>query len=375
MEKKNVIIFIDWFYPAFKAGGPIRSVHNLIEGLSAHYNFFLITSNCELDGEILDVESNKWINKGSYQLIYLSKEQQNISNYKGLANEVKAEIVYLNSLYSYNFTLKPYRAFKNSGRRLIIAARGMLGQGALSIKPLKKKIFLAFSKRFFFEKKHTIWQATSDQEARDIHEKIGQQTMILKATNFPPPICKRDLQKISKERGKLNLVFFSRILPIKNLHFILEVLDEMKTQAITLNIYGPIEDQDYWEACLKHIESNKNISYKGTTQPDEVSTLLQKYHYLVQPSDNENFGHSIVESLCSGVPVLISKNTPWQNLEESNTGHDLDLDKKQWLEKLNTCVEISSEEYSEQSSACIQFAKEKVHSDNLIQDYQKLFYV
>ena len=36
MEKLVVLVFIDWFYPAYKAGGPITSCLNLIDNLKAY---------------------------------------------------------------------------------------------------------------------------------------------------------------------------------------------------------------------------------------------------------------------------------------------------------------------------------------------------
>ena len=37
--------------------------------------------------------------------------------------------------------------------------------------------------------------------------------------------------------------------------------------------------------------------------------------FLILPTKGENFGHVIAESLSASLPVIISQNTPWRNLQ------------------------------------------------------------
>ena len=70
----KVLVFIDWYYPAFKAGGPIRSISNMISLLSEDINFFIVTG----DRDLLDkkpfkyVKFNAWIKQDNYSIIYTS---------------------------------------------------------------------------------------------------------------------------------------------------------------------------------------------------------------------------------------------------------------------------------------------------------------
>ena len=41
---------------------------------------------------------------------------------------------------------------------------------------------------------------------------------------------------------------------------------------------------------------------------------------FVLPSHNENFGLVYVEALAAGTPVVASKNTPWEEVEDANCG-------------------------------------------------------
>ena len=45
---KNILVFADYYYPGIKAGGPAKSIYNLINNLSSYYNFNLVTRNRDL---------------------------------------------------------------------------------------------------------------------------------------------------------------------------------------------------------------------------------------------------------------------------------------------------------------------------------------
>ena len=73
--KKKVLIFIDWFLPGIKAGGPIKSVSAIVNQLSNDFDFYVLTTDTDF-GEneaYKGVESNVWIDfKGKAKVCYLS---------------------------------------------------------------------------------------------------------------------------------------------------------------------------------------------------------------------------------------------------------------------------------------------------------------
>ncbi len=156
-EKIKIIIFIDWFEPAFKAGGPIRSIVNLVNHLKKEFDFYIITGDRDLGDEepFHEIVLNNWINNDGYKVIYLSSSNQNKDYYHLLIDAINPQIIYLNSLFSYKFTLLPLRQFKKSGIKIILASRGMLGPESLKIKKYKKELFLLISKVFKIYKKFT----------------------------------------------------------------------------------------------------------------------------------------------------------------------------------------------------------------------------
>ena len=43
---KRVLICLNWYEPGFKAGGPIRSVANIVNALKDEFEFYILT--CEI---------------------------------------------------------------------------------------------------------------------------------------------------------------------------------------------------------------------------------------------------------------------------------------------------------------------------------------
>ena len=396
--KSKILIFIDWFYPAFKAGGPIKSVFNVIQNLKDDYDFAVVTSDKDIDGTKVNeqinqytnveigqgdqIELDHWVEKDGYKVMYLSPDRQMASVYKEIAIEIKPDWVYYNSMFSKKFTLKPYRALKKIGIKQMIAPRGMLGKGALSIKPFKKKVFLESAKRLLFDKR-TYWHATSQQEAREIEQEVGvAANRIRVASNLASPLpqdCKiitlRQAQGDGLKDCKIRIFFLSRISKKKNLLFILELMKELpELENMTLDIFGPIENDGHWEKCKPLIDADQRITYNGEIHPQSIPKMIAEYHLMVLPTLHENYGHVIAETLSQGRPVLISDQTPWRGLEEKKIGFDISLeDKEEWKKRMVMLNQMDDDTYQEMSAAAFEYAKQNIVNSSLIKASKALF--
>ena len=166
---------------------------------------------------------------------------------KTVLNTHSFDVIYLNSLYSYNFTLIPLWLLKSSNRRIVLAPRGMLGKGALEIKFFKKKLFILFFRLLGFHKK-IIWHATDDTEKDEINRHFGSKVRVVLAPNL---IGKSNFEFIQKQRLVVRLnVFLSRISAKKNLLYALDVISRLNIKTkIDFSIIGPVEEVNYWNDC------------------------------------------------------------------------------------------------------------------------------
>ena len=287
---------------------------------------------------------------------------------------MKPQVLYFNNLFSLNYTIKPLWFYKKSSAKKIIAPRGMLGKGALKLKTFKKKLFIHFAKQFLFSS-DILWHASTSLEEQEIKDEIGKNTKVCVAKNLSSKPLKRKLEKINKEKGELKLVFISRVSEKKNLHFILELLSQFEEKIqITLDIFGPIEDEIYWKKARRFIDLDKRINYKGILKPTEINSILINYHFFVLPTLHENFGHAITESINMGVPVFLSKNTPWRNLEANKVGFDIELNNNsKWVEKLEQALAMDADQYKTWVAECFEFANRNIVNIEALNANMKLF--
>ncbi len=379
MNKKSIVVLIDWFLPGNRAGGPVKSVFSILNLLHAYFDFSVITNNKDLgvNETYKGIIPDTWTNFNEIPVYYFSHENFNGDKLAEVINSKQPDIVYLNSFWSYNFSILPLQ-LKNSGKiksKIVLAPRGMLGKGALSIKPIKKKLFMMFMQMVKIHRGVTF-HATTAEEEKEVRAYFKNAEIRIASNLNTMPILKNRIS--SKTKGQLKLFYLSRISRVKNLHFALEVLKSLPTQAqIVYDIYGSNEDEVYTKECEKIIStlpSNIDVKFKGELSYEQVQPTISNYHYLFLPTLNENFGHSIAETLKSGIPVVISTTTPWTKINEHHCGYAIDLSRKEeFVRVLSELAEQNNQDYQKISGNCIKFMEANKNDQKDIEDYIKLF--
>jgi len=378
--KKKVLIFIDWYKPGFKAGGPIQSIDGMVQRLSQHLEFNIITADRDLGdaSSYLGVEKNKWVKVDGANIYYCSYGV--LGNLKLFITLLKEnyDTLYLNSLFSIRSCFVPLLAKKLkfiSAKKTVIATRGELSTGALSIKKNKKSIFLSVLRKINFYN-GVSWHASNIEESKEIIDSLRIKSKRIYIANNLFPVSKgANLESIHKNVDSLRLVYFSRISCKKNLAFAIEILDEFSGD-IELDIFGPLEDISYWHGVCKPLisKSRKKINYRGVLDHQLVHTTLSKYHFFILPTLGENYGHAIREALESGLPIIISDRTPWKSLEDLGVGWSLNLENKhEWIDVIDKCLRMSNKEYVQYSSKVRIYASSQMLSDETIKSNLSIF--
>ena len=380
MMYNKILIFIDWFLPGYKAGGPIKSVNSIISELSVFFKFYVVTGDRDLGDEssYKDVVLNNWIQKEKYNIIYLTKDKQTKKTYRKLIEEIKPNTIYFNSLFSYKFTILPLitvKLYRKHSIKKIIAPRGMFGEGAMKIKYRKKVFFLYLCKLIgFFE--NVIWHASSDYEKKDIIENINANSIVKIAPNLSRKITEEWTYK-EKKRGELNLFFLSRISKTKNLHYALKILQSIKEERINFYVIGTKEDVFYFNKCMNDVDkltNNIKFYYLGEVENTKIHNIISKFHFLFLPTLHENFGHVIAESLQAGCPVIISDQTIWRDLEQKGVGWDISLENEvKFIDVIKYCSKMTSEEYNNMSKEAFEYAKKSINSVEIIEQNRMVF--
>lgn len=126
---------------------------------------------------------------------------------------------------------------------------------------------------------------------------------------------------VEKRKGeKLRLLFMSRLHPKKGLPMLFEAMSD----GMVLSIVGEGE-ADYVSELKRQAEtlSRKNgfeCNFLGAVYGDARWQLFADTDLFVLPTYSENFGLCVAEALATGTPVLTTTGTPWQGLEQTQSG-------------------------------------------------------
>lgn len=363
----KTLIVTGYFLPGTNGGGPVNSINNIVKNVEGEFD--IITKSTDVRSRIKyqDITFNSWLKKENYRIKYLDTKKF-IYIYKTIKDK-DYKVIYINSLFA-EFSILFYIATLFSRTQIVIAPRGELNKNALNMKSIKKKIFISIFKLMNKKKKYKF-HATSVKEQEDIKKILNVNSVLI--SNLPSKIETNVIRK-EKKIGTLNIIMVARINKMKNIHFAITSLSDLNAKSVVLDIYGPLEDKEYLNYCKK-LKVNKNIqiNFKGSRSKEELAILYSNYDLFYLPTLGENYGHAIIEAIQNQLPVLISNNTPWVNLENKKVGFDYPLDDVgKYKETLQKLVDSGETYYNNKFTGFIEFIKNELEVDENIKKYKSL---
>lgn len=382
-KKSRILIFVDYYLPGYKSGGPIRTIANLVHLLGGRFDFRIITRDRDAtDNRAYDgIMADHWNQVGKASVFYASPSSFSYKSIAQLVKDTSPDIVYLNSFFS-RLTRRylVLRRFLPTVQLtpVVIAPRGEFSPGALGLKPTKKRVYIFLTSKIGLYD-GVLWQASSEQERQEIYDGWSRSIKTVVAPNLPDVLTTLSgATYINKTKNikEAQFVFISRVTPKKNLTMALELLQGV-VGNVTFSIYGPVRDENYWQECqrqIKKLPENVTVNCHGAIPHDEVLANFRQHHFFLFPTLGENYGHVILEALAAGCPVLTSDRTFWRQLQEKGVGWDIPLeDRAEWLSVLQSCVDMDNETYAQLSANAQAFHHSWVSNDALLQPTIELF--
>ena len=398
----QVLILLGTYTPGYKAGGPIRSIENLVAALGEEFNFRIVTLDRDLGDKspFPNVAANRWVRVGHADVMYLRPGLRGSVDVYALLRSVDREtVLFLTSFFARSFSMLAVLMCRLNlcrPRCLVLAPHGEFSTGALQIKRTRKRLYIVIS-RWLGLYRGLIWRASSRFEAADIcrqfprakdiegggvipgSEASGRKTWtgyVATATDFASVAAPVPRERRPKMRGQLRLVFVSRLARMKNLSGALSVLKGISGD-VSFDIYGPAEDAEYWEECqglIAALPANIRVRYWGEIEHDKTEQVFAEHDLFLFPTLGEAFGHVIPEAFLAGCPVLTSDQTPWRGLETLGVGWDLPLAQpERYREVLQQCVDMRPEEHGAMSARAAAFGAERARDPAVIEQNRALF--
>jgi glycosyltransferase involved in cell wall biosynthesis len=359
----NRVVFVTYNYHEDRRGGGISSaISNLLLNLNGEVNYSLV-SFCNATGK-----KRPFFFYLSLFLIFFRKH-----NY-----------IYLSGIFNIQSNIIPLFLARFSKNILIVSPRGMLKESALN-KSRKKLLFIRFSR--FLLKKNTIFHVSDsveEKESRRFYPNFQHVALI----DFPPPRVDKFISR-RKEKGRLRLLYIGRIDDVKNLYCILVCLKELSIilrkkisnneKSIVFTIVGPKTDQKYFEECQKKITEIEKfnlitVDYVEFVHFKDLESYFFENQLFISLSKGENFGYTIIESLATGLPVVISYNSPFGKLSDYRIGSVVDInDLNEVVKELLFYYNMGNEDYQNLSRTIFNNYNRIFDKKLLVKNYKNLF--
>lgn len=325
--KPVVVCTLATYSEQVDATGPNQSLRALGTSLAGIFEFRIVS--CDMGA----TAPSGWRHDGINYVQRLPGRRSRVLGLLKLLRNTDHDVLLLSSFFDFRLSI-PVLVLRWIGmippKPTILSPRGELGSGALSLKPRKKRIWLAIVRRLGLTQ--DVWlHATAQHEQSDIEKLCLPSRGILYApdTSILPELPEPPSRDVVRSDAPLRIVFLGRIAPVKNILFAIEVLAGVSC-PVDFDLYGPLEDPEYWKNCtvaVARLPAHVSVVLHAPLPHSAVVDTLAQYDLLFLPSLGENYGHTIHESLSAGTPVLISDRTPWRSLQDKGAGWDLPLDR------------------------------------------------
>src|SRR5690606_21665622 len=108
-QKPVILVFISHYIPGYKAGGPIRTVQNMVRFLGDDFDFRIVTRDRDL-GDVKPypkIRANEWQAIDGAKVFYMSPQRMRIKDFFNIFKSVDHDLVYFNSFFDPVFTIIP----------------------------------------------------------------------------------------------------------------------------------------------------------------------------------------------------------------------------------------------------------------------------
>lgn len=306
----RVLVSAPLFPPAFRGGGPIRTLAALVATAPHDVAVAVVCGDRDLGApEPLPVPHHAWLPQGRARVRYVDRRRPD-AVLRALASAPPPDVVYVNGLFDPVFSMLVRVWARRRGLPVLLAPRGELAPAALAIRGGRKRAFLRVAATSGLDA-GVVWHASSPREEADIRAAVGDDaTVVVREDDHALP---RHATRSASPPGPLRLVFVSRLVPNKGLEVLLTAL-ALVDEAWTLAVHGVDEDVDHAERCRALADApglRGRVTFHGPLEPHAVRDAFAEHDLFAFPTAFENFGHVVAEALSVGCPVLAPDTTPW----------------------------------------------------------------
>lgn len=275
------------------------------------------------------------------------------------------------------------KSARKAGVKVVWSPHGMLTPWALKNKWWKKLLGLALYQYWSLRKADLI-HVTADAEVGDVCRLGLENPVVIAPLGVRIPTSPPKPQALNLKQR--TLLFVSRVQRKKGLPNLLEAwarLPENWKKGWAIRIVGPDQDNHTAElmslcerleipyadqegnihrppANLQPSTSNQpQVAFAGPLYDEQLDAAYSNADLFVLPTHSENFGSVVIEALAHRVPVVCTKEAPWEELETHNCGWWIDIGVEPLVNALKEAMSLSDEERSAMGARGRRLVEEK----------------
>lgn len=334
----KLLVIVPWYEPAWGAGGTATAVSSLNrELIKLGINITVLTTDDAGGGKFLDIEINKEYNCGGVKVYYypcnffIKTKKAFYSS--GLVKKIKIEVpkhdlIHIHGTrHAFSFITAYYA--KKYSKKFIVTPHASLMQWWMDEigNVFLKKLYMKYIESYTISNASAIHFLTSEEKFQSRRYIYGAKSFIVSngielndyKINFE---IRNQLRKKYNVNDKNVLLFLGRIHPQKNIHLVVEAMSMLKNTVFF--IVGTLSDKNYYNKILALIKKNNlddKVFFIPPVTKEEVKYWYWTSDFFISPSVVEGVSMSIIESLASSLPVIVSKNVAnYREIEEDKCG-------------------------------------------------------
>lgn len=242
----------------------------------------------------------------------------------------RADIVHVHTLWS-PLNASARLACRRHGRPYVLMPHGMLDPYSLSVKALRKAVYLRFFESRNLARARRVIYTTAEE----------QRLAALAGLPLPPAelvplgarascasadeLRSRFLARFPQAEGRRRLLFLGRLHPKKGIDRILDALREVKQSVPDVFLVLAGDGDGHYVRQLRHRVSSlaldDHVLFAGHLDGELKWASFAAAELFLLPSHQENFAITVAEAMQMGVPVIITdKVNTWPYVQEAEAG-------------------------------------------------------
>jgi glycosyltransferase involved in cell wall biosynthesis len=242
----------------------------------------------------------------------------------------RANIVHVHTLWSpLNVAIR--YACRRHNKPYVLMPHGMLDPYSLSVKALKKSVYMKFFESRNMARAQRMIYTTSEEERLAALAGLRLPRGEIVPLGAQPSSTSTDelrlqfLKSYPQAEGKRRLLFLGRLHHKKGLDRILQALQRVRQTIPNLLLIvagtGEPKYQENLRQLVSSLALDNQVLFIGHVDGDQKWASFAAAELFLLPSRQENFALTVAEAMQMGVPVVITdKVNTWPYVEEAGAG-------------------------------------------------------